>query len=237
MIKVNLCPVEELESPYWYVPDLAVAITVAVAGYFGVQYYLGTIQEEIDKVDQSISSLETSTKQLEPDLKKFESLDQDIQRLNEKLQALKNITVSKIERIKPLIVFEHLQNIKPLGLWYQSMDIGVPNPSTFKVAGQSFDSILTAEFMMALRSTENQDVEPSDLRTHVYFSNLALKAVTFQKGPVSGFVDLKDLPSFEITGTYADFSSKIEPNRVMDPTAKDLSSNEPDKALIQRERL
>lgn len=237
MIKVNLCPVEELESPYWYVPDVAVAITVALAGYFAVQYYLGTIQEEIDKVDQSISSLDTSTRQLEPDLKRFESLDQDIQRLNEKLKALQNITVSKIERIKPLIVFEHLQNIKPLGLWFQSMEIGIPDPSTFKVSGQSFDSILTAEFMMALRSTENQDVESSDLRTHVYFSNLALKAVTFQNGPVAGYVDLKDMPSFEITGIYADHSAKIPSNQVVDPSSKKVSTVEPNESSIEKGRL
>jgi len=226
MIKVNLCPVEELEGPYWYVPDLAIALTVAVAGYFAVQYYLGTIQDQIDKLDQSITSLETSTKQLEPDLKRFETLDQDIRKLNAKLTALQSITVSKIERIKPLIVLEHLQNIKPIGVWYQSLEIGLSAPAEFKVLGQSFDNILTAEFMMALRSTETQDVEPSDLRTQIYFTGLSLKSAELKKGDVIGFPDLKDMPSFEIRGMFADRVVGAAPSLPQDINAKKVSSSE-----------
>jgi hypothetical protein len=237
MIKVNLCPVEELEGPYWYVPDLAIALTVAVAGYFAVQYYLGTIQDDIDTVQQSITSLETSTKQLEPDLKRFETLDQDIQKLNAKLTALQNITVSRIERIKPLIVLEHLQNIKPMGVWYQSLDIGLSDPDEFKVSGQSFDSILTAEFMMALRSTETQDVEPSDLRTQIYFSGLSLRSVELRKGDVIGFPDLKDMPSFEIRGMFANRDVGEASHLPQDSNAKKVSSIEEDQTSLKSRRL
>jgi Tfp pilus assembly protein PilN len=237
MIKVNLCPVEELESPYWYVPDLAVVITVAMAGYFGVQYYLGTIQEEVDKISQNIASLETSTKQLEPDLKRFQTLDQDVKKLNEKLIALQSITVSKIERIKPLIALEHLQNIKPIGVWYQSLEIGIGSPSSFKVAGQSFDNVRTAEFMMALRSTESQEVEPTDLRSQVYFTGLSLKAAELKKGEVLGFPDLRDLPSFEITGLYVDRFAAGTSNPSPSLDGKDVSRVEDEFSSPRNGRL
>ena len=221
MIKVNLCPIEELESPYWYVPDLAVALGVALAGYFAVQYYLGTIQNDIDSASQKIASLEASTKQLEPDLKRFETLDDDIKRLNAKLAALQGITVSRIQRVKPLILLEHLQNLKPLGLWYQTLQIGLPNSASFLVTGQSFDNILTAEFMMALRATETQDVDPSDLRTQVFFKDLQLKKTELKMGAVEGFADLTNLPTFEISGSFADRARNFESiPKFVQPTEK-----------------
>lgn len=226
MIKVNLCPVEELESPYWYVPDLAVTLGVALAGYLGVQYYFGTIQTSIDSVNQSIASLDTSTKQLEPDLKRFESLDDDIRRLNDKLGALQSITVSKIERLKPLILLEHLQNLRPTGLWYETLDIGIPTPNSFQIKGHAFDNVLTAEYMMALRSTESQDMDPSDLRTQVFFKNLTLKGTELKKGEVAGFSDLKDVPSFELMGTFADRAPHMVPSTPPPDTAQRVSSRD-----------
>jgi hypothetical protein len=227
MIKVNLCPSQELENPYWYAPDLALFLAVALMAYFGVRQYLGTIEADIRRVNDQIASLEDSTKKLEPDLKRFSTLDEDIKELNTKLEALRSITVSKIERYKLLIALEHFQTLKPLGLWYQSLDVGVEAPEKFRVKGQSFDNILTAEFMTALRATGSQEIDGSDLRTQVYFQNLSLVSAALRAGDVPGVPDLKNLPAFEVVGLL---QSRTTESAKPEPKAKAGGKN-----LSQRE--
>src|SRR4051812_12451807 len=98
MIKINLCPIDELESQYWYVPDVAVAVVIAIVAFLGVQYYLGTIQEQIDVARSNVQSLNENTTKLAPDLERFKNLKKDVDELNNKLNALKAITVSKISK-------------------------------------------------------------------------------------------------------------------------------------------
>ena len=140
---------------------------------------------------------------LNPDLERFKGLDKDIQTLNIKLDALKNITVSKISKYKPVIVLEHLQNLKPDGVWFSHVAIGTSLPplerdkegangnaipesldakgsapvdnDSFEVVGQAFDNLLTAELMTAIRSTGSQELDEGDLRTQVFFADLALR--------------------------------------------------------------
>ncbi len=174
MIKIQLCPPEELENPLWWVPDVAVAVLVVAAGYLGAQYYLGTIQEQVDTVETQAKSLKDSTEALKPDLERFKTLDGDIAALNTKLNALKKITVSKIARYKPLIAVEHFQNLRPEGVWFKSLKIGINGKDEFDLVAQAFDNLIIAEFMTAIRATDSQDKDDGDLRTQVAFTELAL---------------------------------------------------------------
>lgn len=203
MIKINLCPIDELESQYWYVPDLAVAVVVAIASFLGVQYYLGTIQEQIETTAASTQSLTDNTEKLAPVLARFKDLNRDIEELKTKLDALQAITVSKISKYKPVIVIEHFQNLKPEGVWFDSLKVGSPdNPASFELKGQAFDNVLTAELMTALRSTESQEPDEADLRTQVFFNKLALdNAVVLNTSP-EGFPELVSYPEFLIKGEF-----------------------------------
>jgi Tfp pilus assembly protein PilN len=203
MIKINLCPIDELESQYWYVPDLAVAAVVAIVSFLGVQYYLGTIQEQIDTTQASIASLKESTERLAPDLVRFKDLQKNVAELNQKLDALKVITVSKISKYKPVIVVEHFQNLKPDGVWFESLRIGADtDPVGFEVKGRAFDNVLTAEFITALRSTESQEPDESDLRTQVYFNGLMLENTQVSDGAPENFPELIGYPEFTIKGRF-----------------------------------
>jgi hypothetical protein len=204
VIKINLCPLDELESQYWYLPDLAVAAVCLLASFLGVQYYLGTIQEEIDKVTESKVSLEDSYQKLAPDLERFKDLDADIAALNSKLQALRSITVSKISKYKPVIVTEHLQNLKPEGAWYTEIKVGIDGKDGFELKGQAFDSLLIAELLGAIRSTELQEVDESDLRTQVYFTDIQLDAVAVPKAAPKVFREMKPFPEFSIKGRFSE---------------------------------
>ncbi len=228
MIKINLCPIDELESQYWYVPDIAVAVVIAVVSFLGVQYYLGTIQERIDTANANVASLTDSYDKLAPDLAKFASLQTDVATLNTRLNALKAITVSKISKYKPVIVIEHFQNLKPDGVWFESLKIGVETPNSFEVKGQAFDNVLTAEFMTALRSTESGDSDDSDLRTQVFFNGLALEATKPPEGGVGeGFPELVSYPEFLIKGKFQERGAPAEPAPSnLPPSTVSLSSPE-----------
>lgn len=228
MIKINLCPIDELESQYWYVPDIAVAVVVAVVSFLGIQYYLGTIQEQIDTANSSIQSLNENTEKLAPDLLKFKGLKADIVVLNQKLDALKAITVSKISKYKPVIVVEHFQNLKPDGIWFESLKIGgAETPDKFEVKGQAFDNVLTAEFITALRSTGSAEPDESDLRTQVFFTGLNLVGSQMPEGPPEGFPELADYPTFTITGEYKerDGTGAVQPTVPTEPATPPVPLN------------
>lgn len=208
MIKIQLCPPEELENPHWWAADVAVAAIILIAAYFGSNWYLGTIQEEIDRVEASAQSLKESTIKLKPDLERFKTLDADIVALNTKLKALQKVTVSKIARYKPLIAVEHFQNLRPEGVWFKALKIGINGKDDFDLIGQGFDNLIIAEFMTAIRATDSQDKDEGDLRTQVSFTDLGLAESVLGKqtatisGLPDGFAELAKYPTFHIMGHF-----------------------------------
>lgn len=202
MIKINLVPIDELENPYWYLPDVMVFLVIALVSYFGVDGYLNSIQDEIDQTQEKIASLNNSTAQLAPDLERFKTLDNDVKTLQTKLQALQKITISKLERFTPLIVLEHIQNLKPQGVWYTSFS--TTNKVNFNLKGMAFNNIMTAELMTSLRATAAAEIDSTDLRTQVYFDDLDLVSALLTTSTPEADGQMSDAPppsSFEIKGT------------------------------------
>jgi len=172
VIKIQLCPQEYLENKYWYVADIvAAALVVFAMGYFGDEY-LAAIQSRIDEVSEQSSKQEEELKQLNPKVERFKNLDKDIAALTTKLRAIEAITKSKIARYRVLIVLEHLQNLKPDGVWFESLNVDEAGPII--MAARALDNILIAEFMASLSSTVSQEVDSADLRTLVYFPKVRL---------------------------------------------------------------
>ena len=198
MLKINLCPIDELESRYWYLPDLALVAILALVSHMGVQRYLSGIEAEISAVEQATSSLKESYTRLAPDLGRFATLDQDVATLNTKLQALRSITVSKIAKYKPVIALEHIHNLLPAGLWLWS--IKIDEQDKVDLEGQSLDNLLVAEFITNLRSTATASESLSDLRTRVHFSDLKLIRSVRPEAPNANFPEFSKLPQYTITG-------------------------------------
>lgn len=213
MIKINLVPIDELENQLWWVADAAVLLIVAAASFFGSQYYLGTIQEKVDEAAARTQSLEDGAKALDPEIARFRDLTQKKVTLNEKLDSLKEITVTKISKFEPVIVLEHMQNLKPEGVWFKRLRIGLPKRGNFIVEGFAFDNLIVAEFITGIRSTESQEKDDADLRTHIYFTNLDLVKSTNAEGDL--FADIKDstetFPAFELKGDLKNKGSNNGP--------------------------
>ncbi|MEN9836241.1 MAG: hypothetical protein RL011_2434 [Pseudomonadota bacterium] len=232
MIKVNLCPVDELENQYWYIPDVLVLIAVAIGAFIAVSNYHDTIREKIDALTAENQSKIESTSKLTPDLERFKNLGADIAELESKIRALQTITVSKLGKYKLVIALEHLQNFKPSGLWvshialgsagktdgdirlqFEKSNAGDVDGSAYSVEGQAFDNILTAEYMSGMRSTQNQDEKSVDPRTKISFENITLKSA---KTPTENDTDFEELgiyPQFKIVGRILERAENVTPER------------------------
>ena len=176
MININLSPIEERENKLWFLPDLILLVLIGFGGYAASAFYLGQIEDEILRVNEERQDFEKSYRRLKPDLERFAQLNKEVDQLKKKLNSLKQITVSKIARYKPVILLEHLQNLKPEGVWFTYLK-DESRDNIIRLSGRSFDNLLVAEFMSALLATRLQEVDSTDIRTQVFFSAANLSRV------------------------------------------------------------
>lgn len=123
MIKVNLTPDEELVNPLWWVPEVACALILCLAAFGGVFYYLGQLKQQIADTQIEVDALNASAELLQPDIKKYDEIVAEKTKLISKVNGLRAITMSKVKRYRPLILLEHLQNLKPEGVWFTSVQM------------------------------------------------------------------------------------------------------------------
>lgn len=220
MIKINLTPVEELENPYWWAPDLSIALVLILLSLGGVYLYVSGIESEIAGMETEKERMITEGQNLSGDVERFNGLNLKIEQLESKKTSLKRITESKLVRFLPIILLENIQNLKPDGVWLTSLGfvdrkaenpaellmptpvsappapadaknpeethkpkpasaplvdgVGRDYPFIIEIVGSALDNIQIAEFMMALKATQNQIYEKSDLRTQLFFSDVAI---------------------------------------------------------------
>lgn len=203
MIKINLAPEEEIESKLWWLPLVLGIVAIYLITSYAVTLYHDDIKAEMASVKDESNEYQRGFRELSGKQKEFQERDAERKDLNNRLASLQRITESKILRYRPVILLEHLQNLKPEGIWFSSVsllkskanarartDVVTPTGEAaadvlakneqeadqheIKVIGRAFDNILVAEFLSALRSTQMQDVDPTSLRTMVYFTDITL---------------------------------------------------------------
>ncbi len=186
MLRVNLGSSGESDEKhvsYWYLFDLIVLIVVVLAGYLGIQQYMVIAKAGIGVIESETRSIRDSIAKLQQSIGRYDTIESDIKQLNNKLQAIKAITVSAFEKYKLIIVLEHLQILQPSGVWYNSLQVKENNVS---IKGAAFNNILVAEFLTALESTKTQEVDPVDLRTFIYFESSRLLGTTAAQVSLGG---------------------------------------------------
>ena len=117
MIKINLTPFEELDNPRWWVPDAAIALIVVLFTLGGAMLYIQTVESEILAKENEKASMAAETANLQGEVSKFNDLNQKIATLDNRKNALKRITESKLIRYLPVILMENIQNLKPDKVW------------------------------------------------------------------------------------------------------------------------
>lgn len=169
LIKINLCPPKELEIRFWYAADLATFALVSVILYSCVYIYFDQVQKHIDFLDAERLEFVKNTANLGPDIERYSEIDKKISILHKKIEALKKITVSKLAKYRPVILLEHLQNLRSEGLWFHRI-VDESDHQILRLAGAAFDHLSIAEFLGSMHATQFQAVDPALLRTQIYFS-------------------------------------------------------------------
>jgi len=214
LIKINLTPIEELENPYWWVPDAIILAALVLVTFGGIYIVLDMTRSEISKMRLNHSILLSEIDAIQPDLERYENLSTKVNSLESKKTSLLRITESKMIRYLPLILLENLQLLKPEGLWFRQIGFVEPEgsddnlgennanasptgtnlaeiqgrdfPVQIELVGNSFENIIIAEFMTAIKSTQNQSFERSDVRTQLFFSNVQLSFAEITTLPAEG---------------------------------------------------
>lgn len=226
-IKINLTPLEELENPRWYLPDLGILLFSLLLSFLSVKLYLENQELKVEQLEQDMTAHRAAYKQIKGEVMQFDDLSEKIAKLESKKNSLLRITDSKLLRYLPVILIENLQNLKPKGMWFTNVSflegaLVKANASTnadrssssmqkskkkkddlpenksenilMSVEGSAFNKIIIAEFMTALKATENQTLDTRDVRTQVYFDGvkIAFAEMSTLERQDSGGVNISD---------------------------------------------
>ena len=206
MLKINLAPTHELDSPFWFVPDLLLFLALSLIGFAAIQMYVGSIETEIDMVRQKAEKMKKGTEELQPKLKSYDEMIDKVDRLSNKRDSLKDITKVKIQRYKPVIVMEHLQNLKPYGVWFDSLQIK-DEGAAVAIQGGALSNSLLAEFITKVEKTRNNEVDENDLRTQIFFKGTRLKFSKYQER-TKGFEEINSSVNFEMDAWVDDTETR-----------------------------
>ena len=120
LVRINLAPSEELENPYWYIPDTVTLILVGLISYFIVDGSLQKIREEIEVAQIQGEELRQQNNMLKNKITRYDELNVIKEDLT-KRDAVEKITSSKLDGYLPVIILESIQNLKPEGIWLNSI--------------------------------------------------------------------------------------------------------------------
>lgn len=203
MILLNLTPLEELDNPFWYIPEVVILSLVLLGGCTVSDKLIGSYEMEVAQLSAQTAEAQSNHAKIKPELAKFNSLNDDINKLKKTTESLRVITASKLEKYKPVVLLEHLHNLKPEGMWFDQIEEKTEE-KTIVVRGNSFDPILVSEFISALNATSAQSSVFSDIRTQVVFDKTDLKFVRLrvQSDAKLDFPELEGSVVFELLVHY-----------------------------------
>ncbi len=125
MIKINLAPNTETESHILWeaLPEIVVLLLVSFTVYFGVDLYLDSERSMIRAMEQSRTQLTQANAILMPKSKQFQELNKQYNTLKSRSLSIVEITESNSLRYRPVIALEHIQTLKPEGVWLTGINI------------------------------------------------------------------------------------------------------------------
>lgn len=217
MLRIQLCPESELENRYWWTVDIATLVVCGMAAWFAADLALNSIRSDIVQLNTTRENWSRQIAEIQPAVQKFKGLDDEIQLLNRKLEALKQITTSKIDKILPIVVADQLQTLRPDGVWFHSLAFS--EDKKIKLKGGSNDGLLISEFLLGLRETTNPDTISSDVRSQIGFENIAVNEIKDEiKDP--GFLDISNVLIFEAEANVVEKKRTTVQGNSLSPMAR-----------------
>ncbi len=202
MIKTQLCPSGELENKNWWHLDVVVLVVVAALSYVLLENHFDEIRSNVAKSQERKASFDQKYQSRQAGLDKFKTLNAEIELLNRKIGALKKITTSKVDKVKPLIALDQLQTLWLEGVWYEELQYTANGG--LLIVGSAHDSILVGEYMLGVKETMNPETRNDDLRTQMGFDAVSLRFVKLLPSGDEIFADIKKKMQFQISATHVE---------------------------------
>ncbi len=176
MIKINLVPADEIENKYWYAIDLALLAALFLISYVSLDFYKKSFQEKLDHLIAEQTEIESHIKKMSNTGKKYELLQNKISELEKKSFSLSLITTSDLEKSKPIIALEIIQDKLPKGIWFDQL-IHEQDNHSFQITGGAYDNLLISEFIsdLSLISSEKENIQ--DVKSRIFFPKIHLEKV------------------------------------------------------------
>ena len=168
MIDINLTPPDERENKLWILPDLAVYLVVYLIGSYCADYYLKHIRDEIALVEVSQQEIKNQIRKIKPQLMRYDSLNAEVESLRGKILAVQQITSSKTDRYRSVILIDILDNLRPKGIWFANLSDDTGS-QTIYLSGGGFDPLLIAKFMTNLIALKRQKVSIKTPKVTIHF--------------------------------------------------------------------
>lgn len=221
MIEINLAPITETENKFWYLTDLVLLLCTTLIFSQLSNYYIHKREETIQSIRDQTLELTNQRKKLEPDLARYGLLVKQISDLKTKIEALEQITISKLERYLPVLLMEKIQSIKPDGIWFRSLNHDAAKRQ-IKILGNTVDSLYLAEFMRKLNETKEDLFSPKDLTSQIYFKDIQLNILTSnptqetKADNSTPSANNTDEPSFDLIISYEEKQNGKKPIEIQD---------------------
>lgn len=229
IIRVNLAPFEELENPNWWIPDAATFVLAFALAYAALTSHFDSIEEEIAALQTQTTEINGKIQGLTDQLNRVKELQKRKTTLETMRRSVYRITDSKLSKYLPVILVEHLQNLLPQGIWLETVNVSIgvnedsdseddrPKGSLFgkkmRINGTSLDNIILAEFMTQLKATRNQETDPADLRTLVFFNDINLKFSDLKQQVLGEGQGALSAMNFELEVSYDEREGKAAINK------------------------
>ena len=199
-LTINLTPFEELEDKHWYVVDLAAIAALAIAVFMYGEHQISAMQQKIEANEHNITDLQSSIDNVKAEVEAINELEDEIDELEDKIKNISSITISDLARYQSVMLVEFMQILKPVGMWYNSLDI---SEGRIEVSGHVHDPVMVADFMRSLTSTQTQKEGEDDLRSKLYFDKISIKKFQGSSFKLPGnFPPLKKTHSFSLSFDY-----------------------------------
>jgi Tfp pilus assembly protein PilN len=203
MLDVNVIGQQLPRSEYWFVPDLVLIGLLAVGLIGGRSVLMNQLGAQIDEVDRQTASLNESIVQIEAEIAGAEQAAAKLKDLESRHQVLLGLKDQQVLRFRPIILMELLQQAKPVGLWFEAIELvrappaeGTDDktsqsqeayPHQIRITGRAISQRLVGDYASALISTAQKPANRLDPRTQIYFDQVNLVRLDRRDPPAQTF--------------------------------------------------
>ena len=227
MISINLIPEKKSWFPFWILFDLSVVSLVAGLGFVILSKYQTDVDFELENKRASLAEIGSDIGDLDPLTAKYSELKNYETKLATQIDEVRTKALSQFVRYRPVILLEHLQNLRPAGLWFQniqmmnwkpdadSLPVNSESPADLPVATESIEEGIFPATQKTVEQANAITIEGFALDNIILSDFLSALRATETHDVISG--DLRTNLYFRTIGLENSLAQLVELNMIDTP--------------------